>query len=188
MGLSIHYTGRIKHPGFINSLVKEVGEICQELDWKNQVIHNGDIQGISFSPEGSEPVFLTFNSEGRTLSPVNFMVRDIYDDDGKEDLLFVTSTKTQFAGPETHIVLIKLLKYISSKYLKDFTMTDESYYWETGNEKLLFQQFKRYNDALNFVTNALEDLPVVPSETPESLMDRIERILFEKLKAKKREN
>lgn len=184
MGLSIHYTGRIKHPDLTDSLVEEVSEICQELDWKNQIIRSDEIYGITFGPEACEPIFLTFDPEGRLLSPVNLMVKDIYEDDKTGNLIFIASTKTQYAGPEAHIAIIKLLKYISKKYLKEFSVTDESYYWETGDEQLLFNQFKKYNNLLDMVANTLENLPVVESETPESLMDRIERILLERLKDK----
>jgi hypothetical protein len=95
-------------------------------------------------------------------------------------LIYSTSTKTQYAGIDAHIAIIKLLKYLSAKYLKDFTLSDEGYYWETGDEKILSGRFEEYNALLNAVSDVFINMKSVPGETPESLVERIERILIEK--------
>jgi hypothetical protein len=54
------------------------------------------------------------------------MNKDIYDGVRLDkELMFTTSTKTQFAGMEAHIAIIDFLKHLSKKYLKEFTLTDE---------------------------------------------------------------
>ncbi|MEO6818534.1 MAG: hypothetical protein ABI204_02315 [Ginsengibacter sp.] len=185
MGLSIHYTGELINREILVPLIEEVADICQSLEWKFKTIDDDEIKGICFSPKGSEPVCLTFNEEGRTLSPINIMVKEIYDGvQLPKDLYFTASTKTQYAGIDAHIAIIKLLKYISKKYLAKFTVTDEGYYWETGDEKLLLEQFEKYNVAVNTFRKAFENLQSIPGESPESLGDRIERILREKLGGK----
>jgi hypothetical protein len=186
MGLSIHYSGYILNKEMLNPLIEEVTDICKTLAWSTHSFDDKDIKGVSFAPEGSEPVFLTFNQEGRTLSPINLMAKDIYDDyEIDKDLIFTASTKTQFAGIDAHITIIRLLKHLSKKYLKNFTLIDEGYYWETGDEKILLEQFGKFNAAIDIFCDALKDLPAMPGETAESLGDRLERLLREKFGGKK---
>ncbi|MEO6948536.1 MAG: hypothetical protein ABI123_02815 [Ginsengibacter sp.] len=185
MGLSIHYTGQLLNKGMLKPLMEELTDICQSLNWKFQTVDDDEIKGVWFSPEGCEPVFLTFNKEGRTLSPVNILVKEMYDDvQISKELYFTASSKTQYAGIDSHMAIIKLLKYISGKYLKNFTLNDEGYYWETGDENLLLEQFEKYEAAIDTFCEAIENLPSISGETHESLADRIERILREKLGGK----
>jgi len=88
------------------------------------------------------------------------------------------------AGPEAHIALIKLLKYISKKYLKDFILSDEGNCWETDDEQILYAQFEKYNMLLDLVGDALGSMSHELGETPLSLIERFEKILNEKLKGK----
>jgi hypothetical protein len=83
------------------------------------------------------------------------------------------STKTQFCGMKTHMLIIHLLKYLSDKYLLNFHMADEGHYWETGDEKLLEDTFKRYTDILNSVSDAFETFPVKTGETMEEYLSRL---------------
>ena len=186
MGLSIHYTGYIQNKEMLDPLIEEVTDICKSLGWNTHSFDDDEIKGVSFAPKESEPVFLTFNHDGRTLSPTNILVKDIYDDIRiPKESIFTTSTKTQYAGEEAHIAIIKLLKHLSKKYLKDFTLNDEGNYWETSDEKVLHEQFERYNTALDMFSNALKSMSEKPGETAESLVDRIERLLREKFGGKK---
>ena len=186
MGLSIHYSGYILDKKMLDPLIEEVTDICKTLNWSTHTFDDDEIKGVSFAPEGSEGIYLTFNKDGRALSPINILAKDIYDDKlVPKELMFTANTKTQYAGADAHITIIKLLKYLSNKYLKDFTLTDEGYYWETGDEKILLKQFERYNAAIITFSETLKSLHAVPGEMPESLVDRIERLLKEKLGGKK---
>lgn len=183
MGLSIHYSGYIINKQMLDPLIEEVTDICKTLDWKTHSFDDKDIKGVSFAPKGSEPVFLTFNEDGRTLSPINILAKDIYDGlQIDKHLIFTTSTKTQYAGPDAHVAIIKLLKYLSVKYLRDFTLEDEGKYWETGDENILLEQFEKYNFYLRKISDILINIKSVPGETPESLAGRIEKILKEKFR------
>ena len=182
MGLSIHYSGTILKADLIKTLTEEVVDICTDLGWEFHVIEDEEIRGVVFSPEKSEPVSLTFNQDGRLLSPQNIMAKDIYDGITLDkELIFTTSTKTQFAGIDAHIAVIKLLRYLSKKYIKDFILEDEGLYWETNDEKVLEDQFDQYNSALDIISDSLQNMTDVPGESLESLADRIERLLREKL-------
>ena len=83
------------------------------------------------------------------------------------------STKTQYGGIKTHMLIIHLLKYLSNKYFRTFQLTDEGKYWETGDKKLLEDAFKRYNDLLNSVADALETFPLKTGETMEEYFSRL---------------
>jgi hypothetical protein len=185
MGLSIHYSGKIKSETLIEKLTLETEDICQSLNWKYQVIkkpNEDQLYGICFSPDGCEPVFLTFLPGGRLCTPLNLMNRDIYDrNDVDKELMYTTSTKTQFAGPDTHIAVIKLLRYLKEKYFKEFELVDEGNFWETDDEKILLEQFARYEFALNIVIDALSHMKTMTGEPVESLAERIEKVLKKRL-------
>ena len=186
MGLSIHYSGYIRQHAMIDELVSETADICQNLDWTYHLIdgNNADkLEGICFFPEGCEPIFLTFLPTGRMCSPVDLMNKDIYEKNGIDhELVYTTSTKTQYAGPDAHIAVIKLLRYLKEKYFSSFELSDEGMYWETMDEKILLAQFAKYEFLLNAVTAALSEMKVSPGETSASLADRIEKMLEDKLK------
>ena len=188
MGLSIHYYCTIKSTDRINELITEVGDICQSLNWTCHIIKepNADqLNGICFYPENCEPIFLTFLPGGRMCSPVNLMNRDIYDSNGLDaELIYTTSTKTQFAGADAHIAIIKLLRYLKEKYFAVFELDDEGMYWETMDSTIFLKQFTRYEFLSDTVTGVLTGMKTEPGETPLSLAERIDKLLkarFDKL-------
>jgi len=61
------------------------------------------------------------------------------------------STKTQFAGPEAHIGLCKLLQYLSGKYFKTIEVEDEGEYWQSGEAETLILK-------MNFLDSVMDDL------------------------------
>lgn len=184
MGLSIHYYGQIRQYERIDELITEVADTCQSLGWTSQIIRepNPDkLNGICFAPKDSEPVFLTFLPGGRICSPVNLMCRDIYEENGQaSELLYTISTKTQYAGFDAHIAVIKLLRYLKEKYFSVFEMTDEGMYWETNDENVLKSQFDKYNFIVNSFADALSEMKKIPGESPTSLADRIEELFKRK--------
>ena len=186
MGLSIHYSGTILKAELIKPLTEEVVDICSDMEWKFRIIEEEEINGVVFSPNDCEPISLTFNRDGRLLSPQNIMAKDIYDGITLDkELIFTTSTKTQYAGMDVHIAVNKLLRYLSNKYMKDFILKDEGHYWETNDEKVLEDQFYTYNSALNIVSEALQNMSAVPGESIESMVERMERLLSDKSGGKK---
>jgi len=193
MGLSIHYKGRIRDYTAIDSLVAETADLCNSLDWPWQVFDTDksllkpgdraeqyspyDVKGISFNPPGCETTFLTFLPDGILCSPLALI---FYEPQDKESFIEVVHTKTQYAGPEVHVALIRLLRYLSEKYFESFHLDDEGYYWETNDKQVLKEQFAAYHVIFESLSHALENLKPVPGESAESLADRIEEILKEK--------
>jgi hypothetical protein len=176
MGLTFHYTGRISEDALIDKMTAEVEDISRSLGWKYDIIDDDKLKGILLSPENCDPLSLTFAPNGRLCSIVSVMVNEPDD-----PFYYYAFTKTQFAGPDTHIALLKLLHYLSNKYFSEIEVNDEGLYWGTWDEKILLEQFTKYNSALNAVTTALSGLKTQPGETGGSLADRIEEELKKKL-------
>jgi len=128
--------------------------------------------GISFSAPDCEPVSLVFDSEGKIYAP---WLKEIFnkhrsgdvkvitvklnlDDENPEpkiseesqdfdplQIMHTISVKTQFGGPDAHVQLVELLRYLSEKYLSDFHMKDESDYWNTRNAGKLYEKMNKIN-------------------------------------------
>lgn len=73
MGITIHYSGRLKEAEILPALIEEVKDIAQANHWKYHIFetliaadkfgaekYDNNIYGILFSPPESEPVWLTF--------------------------------------------------------------------------------------------------------------------------------
>jgi len=196
MGLSIHYSGRINNYSLINILVEEVQDICDSLNWdynvwspnsstnreetKDYTLH--DLSGISISVADCETIFFTFLPDGRLSSPLNLLAQDAYPD---KNMIYSVATKTQYAGPDTHMALVKLIRYLQEKYFEELQVDDEGLYWETGDEKVLLSQFAKYNHALSVIKAALLNFKSIPGESAQSLANRLEQLLVKKLNGDK---
>ena len=101
-------------------------------------------------------------------------------DEDYKKYLYMLSVKTQFAGSTTHKLIIHLLKYLNKKYFNEFKVIDEGNYWETEDEKLLEETFEKYNDLLDSVGSALENIPMDSAETFEEYFQRILKIIHGK--------
>lgn len=138
-------------------------------------INNSDY-GILFSPPSCEPVSLVFDSEGKIYTPwlkeiLNkhksgevkvITVKLNLDDDNPVpeiseesedfdplDMVYSISVKTQFAGAESHVQLMELLRYLSEKYLTEFHIQDESDYWNTRNAEKLHEKMNKINQFMD---------------------------------------
>ncbi|MEO7307708.1 MAG: hypothetical protein ABIR78_09445 [Ferruginibacter sp.] len=197
MGLSIHYRGQIRSYSLIEELIFETEDICKSLNWKYHTwvktssgkddvhvnnpdfinyIHE-DLKGISIMPDECEPVELVFFPSGKLCSPIKLQ----FNDAATNDLMVeYVSTKTQYAGIDTHLAVLKLLQYFKDKYFSFFELSDEGMYWETKDKVVLKAQFARYDFIVNSMRNTLKDFKALPGETPESLADRLEELLKNK--------
>lgn len=178
MGLSIYYQGRIKDRALLPQLVSAVEDICTELGWESERFNEPEAEGLFFAPDGSEPLSLTFNHDGRLVDFRYIVFR-------KElgEPIEGVIVKTQYAGVEAHKAVIDLFRWIAKEYFEDFELSDESRYWETGDEAVLRQSFERYEFLLNAVARALETFPERKGESNEELAARLERFLQERFGA-----
>ncbi len=195
MELSIHYCGSFNPSSSLKGLSEEVKDIAEIYKWKYHVYidefppntigkteYSQDVYGICFTPPNSETVSLSFLSNGRMSSTAH--LKFFGNSENKDDALYLymLSTKTQYVGIEIHKLIIHLLKYISRKYLLDFKVIDEGEYWETGDEKLLEETFKKYTDLIDGFQSSLENNPMESGESFEEYFARILKQLHDKKK------
>ncbi|MCK4641678.1 MAG: hypothetical protein KAU06_10085, partial [Candidatus Marinimicrobia bacterium] len=78
-----------------------------------------------------------------------------------------------------HIVLIKLLRYIKSKYIENLEVIDEGEFWETSNKERLKYLFDFLNEKLNVISDILEGNKnnFSKSDSPEQIADKFEELL-----------
>ncbi|PXV68742.1 hypothetical protein CLV62_1014 [Dysgonomonas alginatilytica] len=186
MGLTIHYSGRIKTPESLYSLIEEVKDISNIYGWKYRIheskfpndtfdenISYEAIYGITFTPPESESISLTFLSNGQIVCPSRVYFFKDSKNESEKASVFIVSTKTQYAGVIVHQLVIHLLKYLDENYLQDFKVRDESHYWETGDESLMKYQFKEYDKLLDNFVLSLQTFPMEPGESFEMYFDRL---------------
>ncbi|OFY65054.1 MAG: hypothetical protein A3H98_07280 [Bacteroidetes bacterium RIFCSPLOWO2_02_FULL_36_8] len=137
----------------------------------NKKTFNDDVYGICFTPPDCETVTLTFLSNGRLCNPFYFLKcykEDLQDKNFtakmRKTLLFSSFTKTQYAGPSTHKKIITLFRYLNQNYFTRFKMYDESKYWETNDEKVMYENFNVYNSLVNSVASAFKNFPMKDDE------------------------
>ena len=201
MGLSFHYSTRIREPQFLKTLTEEVADICDSMKWEyriweeqvktpvpiaNEIMNNQRLlfQGISFNPPESEPVWLTFVPSGRAISLIPLINAEIYVDE--PELIYTISVKTQFAGVDTHIAILTLLKYLEKKYLADMEVNDEGYYWKTMDKRVLENRFKEYQAVFDMVQSTLESATFTDTDNTASLADQLIALLQKRLGTKEK--
>jgi len=174
MGLTFHYSGKIRDYNRIDELTDEVADLCRELNWHFTLISDDKLKGIVLSAPESEPLWFMFTPNGKTCSVVNFQCWQ------PDDPFYSTiHVKTQYAGPEMHMIMIKMLRHISEKYFSEIEVSDEGEYWEKGDEENLRRIFGNYTEAINMFTQMLDGMQHIPGESPEELGARIEKMAKE---------
>lgn len=91
----------------------------------------------------------------------------------KRQYLYMLSVKTQFADWQIHLFIVQPHRHLSKKYFSEFNVSDEGYYWETNDEKILKQNFSRYDKLLNNTSNTFETFPVEDGETIGKYIERM---------------
>jgi hypothetical protein len=184
MGISIHYTGRLKAKNSLPGLIEEVKDIAVTYKWHYYIFEeefpagsfgkssfDHDLYGICFTPPGCEMVSLTFLSNGKLVSQWAWQY---YFANEKDKTFFSgVSVKTHYAGAAAHKVLIHLLDHLSRKYFRYFKLSDEGQYWETRDEKLLDNNFRQLNAWMESFSTALDTQPMKEGETFEKYFERL---------------
>ncbi|MDR2148509.1 MAG: hypothetical protein LBE91_18865 [Tannerella sp.] len=125
MGLSIHYSGRLKKAEFLPDLIEEIKDISNVYGWKYYIFETrfpgntfenrisfDDVYGINFTPTKCETVSLTFLSNGTMVCPSRMMFYAHSENETERSWIYTNSVKTQFAGVLIHQLLIRLFKYL----------------------------------------------------------------------------
>jgi hypothetical protein len=179
MGITIHYQGKIDDLNAIPQFVDDLIDFAEIAGWKYDIIDihtQPQLIGIvlNIHPE-SEGFRLTFDSIGELKS--YFYYQDVHGRERTQEVhpLFV---KTQFGGIETHITIIKLLKYINKKYISNLKVYDEGQFWDSGDVKLLRRKFAYLKKALEKTKDIFLDSNLSDGvKNGEELLDRIETLV-----------
>jgi hypothetical protein len=169
MGVTVHFEGRLKSPQAFSSLLLHVEEIGYAETLLTERFENshaklgrvrderpcdyvGPTKGIVlYLHEDCEPLRLEFDRE-----------------------LYVQEwVKTQFAGVDTHIRLIQILRDIA-RFFQTLSVNDEAEYWESENREVLAEHIRRCNEVIAEFA-AKNPSSQVKVRTPEGrLMDLLE--------------
>ena len=197
MGVTIHYRGTMDDPRQIEDLQRELADIAACMDWKTHLLdddwdvppsatlehgergatikgHLG-LKGISLiPPENGEALSFYVDANGHLRSIIDM----IWQSEGLSDIGWCF-TKTQFVGPDTHIWIVGLLKYLQKRYFSNLEVSDEGEFWETGDRATLEAKMRLINEKMNelqidLATGSFGDLTGL---TAEQIADRIETYL-----------
>lgn len=175
MGVTIHYSGRLKSTALIEELVDEMVEVANANAWSYQILEGNEtasmdvvddegeetsieippLNGITVNAEDGEPIWMLFDPEGNLRTPMVTLM-SVRDPEYFKDLKYHAFTKTQFAGVEFHIKLVNLLKYISDKYFEEWNVLDESKYYETGDRDELINCMAIIDKSMAALNEAFE--------------------------------
>ena len=171
--LTIHYQGT-SEPQTMRKLISELKLISDELQWKYFVIDDNKFVGILITiHEKCEPLSLIISKQGRLIHPAWL------NDKNPPEYAFYVSTKTNFSTVDSHIAIVKLLKYIKRKYIFDLQVTDEGEYYETENKELLQQKWDFLLNKFEEVSSLLENNLTNEDKklSSDNLADKIEKII-----------
>ncbi len=199
MGLSLHYRGRIKDIHLIDQLCEEIVDIAQTMNWTYVVLDKDlskpmtarlvhtdkgaeikghlPIKGVAFKPhENCETVDLCFDAKGNLTDP--FTMISVHEGLIQPEHAAV-SVKTQFAPPDVHMTIVKLLKYVKQRYIPDLEVTDEGDYWETGDKDALAAKIAFLGKKIDELKDALEEeRPALSAaDSPEEMTDKFEEVI-----------
>ena len=167
MGVTIHYGGSLKSIDLLENLVDEMVDISDANNWEYRIIDTrkqnkvaGDeklphLKGISFGPDKSESIWFTFNESGQLISPMVAMFQQ-HEPEQTKDMIHHAFTKTQSAGPDFHIKIVKIMKFVSNKYFSKWNVKDESQYYETENREHLIECMGVIDRSLAALNEAFE--------------------------------
>jgi len=205
MGVTIHYRGSLTDKKQIHSLIDELEDIAKSVngscmvideDWSKKpdahfehdstgratIQGNCGLKGVILDlHEKCESLQLCFNASGLITSPLdvalsaeeNYAV-------SPDDWMFI---KTQFAGPEVHVAVVELLRYLKGKYIHDLEVHDETGYWENKDFRAVEQQMSLINRGIESISNRLETVPI---ESKDDIVKQIE-IALRKMKEREDE-
>jgi hypothetical protein len=167
----------------------------------NDSSHDGKLYGIDFTPEGSEPVSICFLSNGRMSAIMQLSCWGEFKEEKPlilynanvteqgevkihseektltvEDYnryLYMCSSKTQYAGPQAHEMIVGVFRYIAKTFLADFNMVDEAKFWETGDNEVLIKSFEHLSGFLNSFASTLSENGRSENEDLDSYLRRV---------------
>lgn len=152
-GVTIHYEGRAPDAAAVERVLAAASEEAKRNGWQirddsssdismkrvvdeRDVPYRGPVRGIVLQPSPEcEPIHLQFDS--------NMFMQDF--------------VKTQFAGPEIHMQVARLLKVIQP-LLRSLKVEDEGEYWETESKSTLEGHMAKVNTLMAEMKRSKPDI------------------------------
>lgn len=184
MGVSIHYKGIIDNADKIGSFMSEIEDISKEMGWEYTLIDDKEkqLEGIITKPhDESESMALLFDPQGK-LHSLSDLIFDDFAEEFQGEAFDYASLKTQYAPLDTHIAVVKLLRYVKSKYIGNLEVIDEGDYWDTMDEGILKEKMDFLASKIELIGDILNSGAVdfKDSKNPEDIADKLEEV-FKKL-------
>ncbi|MBL7128665.1 MAG: hypothetical protein ISS16_06735 [Ignavibacteria bacterium] len=200
MGITIHFQGKLKNTLLINSFKDELIDISEIMNWECQALDEDwskpataklskkkdgfEIVGhlplkgvhINIHPD-SEPLSLYFDAEGCLTTPILIVL--INEGRVSKENSY-NSVKTQFAPPDVHISIIKLLKYLKKRYIPNLRVVDEGEYWESDDKEKLIEKMDFLKDKMDMIEGILSSID--PDIISKCSSEQLAKILEERLK------
>ena len=202
MGVTIHYRGRLTDIQDINPLCDELAMVAEKMGWTfsrldedwskpanatievtqrgSQIVGHLPLKGIQLTPHPKcEALKFYFDSDGSLCGPVSMVM--ISEGTLKPEDVWV-SVKTQFAGPETHVWIVGLLKYLKEHFMADLEVDDEGDYWETGNLETLTAKMDLISEKIHMLSNEFSRINRghIDKFSPDELATMIEALVRKK--------
>jgi len=181
MGLTIFYSGHLRDVQHISKLTEEVADICDNHHWQWDLFQPDaqfPLEGLWFCPPGAEAIWLTFLADGRLCDPQQIFLC------GQESYFFTPPEKitvnsiVQFGGPEAHMSVMDMMRFIARKYFTSFRLVDESEYWESGNAEKCRDWFAMFDVWMNTMSYDLGKLDGRAYEDGRTYKARVESLLY----------
>ncbi|MBK6363661.1 MAG: hypothetical protein IPL63_16000 [Saprospiraceae bacterium] len=157
--------------------------------------------GIILTPPLCEPVSFVFDSTGKICNPMlkdilskeggNKEIKvitvqlDLNDDNPEpvisennkdfnlEDIIHQVSIKNYSKKSTDYVQLLELIRYLSNKFLKDFSLTDEFGYWNSGD---IHKLTKRMDSAQWLMDSFQQKLSEKSFSNPEEFIDFLKQL------------
>ncbi len=167
---TIHYQGTLSDPARRASLVVHLTAYAASQGWGTLPVDDVDagLAGIILQPTNKlEPIPFLFDAKGRLHALGDLLAP------GGEPILIV-SVKTHFAGTGAHRAFCDLLRHIKDAHMPSLAVTDESEYWDHGDESRLKAYFARLDRlAKNLCDHLTNDVAPSSEADPDNLVDCI---------------
>ena len=201
MGITLHFRGRLKDLKDINRLKEDLIDIARIMHWEwdsldedrakeNSAKSDTTVKfssGISdhFFLKGillqlhpnCEPLVLFFDKDGWLQTLFSLILKTEGKFDSEAPLI---SVKTQFAPPDIHITIVKLLEFIRNRYIPDLEVIDEGGYWENRDQARLIEKFTLLNEKMDLVKDMLSSAD--RENIQHNSTDELAKIIEEKLR------
>jgi len=167
---AIHYKGTLSDPARRASLVLHLTAYAASQSWGTLPVDDADagLAGIILQPANKlEPIPFLFDAKGRLHALSDLLAP------GGEPIYYV-AVKTHYAGTGAHRAFCVLLRHIKDAYMPNLAVTDESEYWDHGDESKLKAYFVRLDRlAKNLCDHLTNDVAPSPEAGPANLVDCI---------------